>query len=265
MTFFDEALALEPQPDGSFTGRTHPQWANMVGPFGGITAAQALQAVCRHPQVLGEPLSITVNFCAAMADGEFRALARPVRTNRTTQHWIVELQQGGETVTSATVVTAIRRHGWSVDELRMPQVPPPAEVPLFESPPGAVVWLDRFEQRPVHGGLPASLGRENDDSRTTEWVRLREPRPLDAPALTALADVFYPRAWRRSGKFAPAGTVSMTVYFHAGAERLGHSGWLLAEATGQAFRDGFFDQRGALWNEAGELVVTTHQVVYFKP
>lgn len=265
MSFLDEALALQPQPDGSFSGRTHPQWANMVGPFGGITAAQALQAVRLHPQVLGEPLSITVNFCAAMAEGGFSAVARPLRTNRSTQHWFVELQQGGQTVTSATAVTAIRRHGWSVDEWQRPEVPPPDAVPVFEPPPGAVAWLDRYEMRPVHGGLPDSLGREHGDSRTTMWVRPREAQPLHAPALAALADTFYPRAWRRSGRFAPAGTVSMTVYFHAGAERLAHSVWLLAEATGQAFRDGFFDQRAALWNEAGELVVTTHQVVYFKP
>lgn len=264
MTFFDEALALDAQPDGSFTGRTHPQWANMVGPFGGITAAQALAAIVRHPQCLGEPLSLTVNFCAAMADGAFTAAARPVRTNRTTQHWFVELQQDGQTVTSGTAVTAIRRHGWAADELPMPQVPPPDAVPAFMPPPGAVVWLDRFEMRPAHGDLPSSLGREHADSRTTMWVRPREPRPLDALSLTALADIFYPRAWRRTGRFSPAGTVSMTVYFHAGAERLGQTGWLLAEATGQGFRDGFFDQRGALWNEAGELVVTTHQVVYFK-
>ena len=42
---FDEAMALQPQADGSFAGRTHAAWANMIGPYGGITAAQCLQAV----------------------------------------------------------------------------------------------------------------------------------------------------------------------------------------------------------------------------
>jgi acyl-CoA thioesterase len=42
----DQALALQPQGEGIFAGRTHPAWANMVGPFGGITAAQLLQAAC---------------------------------------------------------------------------------------------------------------------------------------------------------------------------------------------------------------------------
>ncbi len=43
----------------------------MVGPYGGITAATVLNAVLQHPALLGEPVSLTVNFCAAVADGAF--------------------------------------------------------------------------------------------------------------------------------------------------------------------------------------------------
>ena len=60
---FYEAMALVPLaasteergPDapGHFQGAPHPAYANMVGPFGGITAAQALAAVLRHPARLG--------------------------------------------------------------------------------------------------------------------------------------------------------------------------------------------------------------------
>jgi ubiquinone biosynthesis protein len=32
----------------------------------------------------------------------------------------------------------------------------------------------------------------------------------------------------------------------------------------QVFRDGFFDQSGYLWSEAGTMLATTHQLVYFK-
>ena len=47
---FDTATSLEPAGDHAWTGHTSPAYANMVGPFGGITAAQALSAVLRHPQ-----------------------------------------------------------------------------------------------------------------------------------------------------------------------------------------------------------------------
>jgi len=38
----DAATALQPQADGHWLGHTSPAYANMVGPYGGVTAAQAL-------------------------------------------------------------------------------------------------------------------------------------------------------------------------------------------------------------------------------
>jgi hypothetical protein len=46
----------------------------MIGPFGGVTAAQALNAVL-HPQRLGEPIAFTVNFAAALSDGVLQCTA----------------------------------------------------------------------------------------------------------------------------------------------------------------------------------------------
>ena len=92
---FDQAIALELQPDGHWLGHTSPAYANMVGPYGGITAAQMLNAVLLHPQRLGDPLALTVNYAAGVADGPFVLQARPARTNRSTQHWVIELLQDG--------------------------------------------------------------------------------------------------------------------------------------------------------------------------
>jgi len=52
---FDRALVLDHSDlrAGLFTGTTSPDYWNMIGPFGGTTAAVALQAVLRHPDLLG--------------------------------------------------------------------------------------------------------------------------------------------------------------------------------------------------------------------
>ena len=42
---FDKAIKLAAQEDGSWLGHTSASYANMVGPFAGVTAAQALNAV----------------------------------------------------------------------------------------------------------------------------------------------------------------------------------------------------------------------------
>ncbi|MBS0292444.1 MAG: thioesterase family protein [Proteobacteria bacterium] len=267
---FDDALALTPGAPDCFSGRTTPGYWNMVGPYGGITAATLLQAVLRHPLLLGEPLSLTVNFAAAVGEGAFTLQATPVRTNRSTQHWLVVAEQpdasGAHVVTTtATVVTAERRETWGVSDMPMPVVPAPAQCAQARLA-FASEWPSRYEMRPVTGALPAQWDDSGHTSLTQLWLRDAPARPLDFAALAAMCDVFYPRVWLRRARRVPAGTVSITVYFHAGSALLEStgSGYLLAQARAQEFRNGFFDQSAQVWNEAGRLLATSHQIVYYK-
>ncbi len=270
----DEALQLAAVPGaiGQYEAQTHPGYWNMVGPFGGITAATLLQAVLQHPDRLGDPLSLTINYAGALTAGAFTVVATPVRTNRSTQHWTLSILQadakdGAQVVTTTgTAVTAVRRDTWSVGDVPMPEVRPPAEHPAIVAPQGAVEWLNRYEMRPVTGCIPRTWDGSGDHSLTQLWMRDAPPRPLDFVALAALADVFFPRVWLRRARQVPAGTVSITVYFHATAEQLRAtgSGHLLGQARGQEFRNGFFDQTAQLWNEAGTMLATSHQIVYYK-
>ncbi|AVP58831.1 acyl-CoA thioesterase [Pulveribacter suum] len=267
----DEALALQPGAPGHYSGRSTPAYWNMVGPFGGVTAATLLAAVLRHPQVLGEPLSLTVNYAAAIGEGDFTVQAVPVRTNRSTQHWTVSVLQppapGAEpqVTTTATVVTAVRRETWSAADMALPAVPAPARCPQV-GPLFPVQWLRRYEMRPVGGALPPEWDGREADSLSQLWMRDAPARPLDFPALAAMADIFFPRVWLRRARQVPAGTVSITVYFHAGAPLLAATGtgYVLGQARAQEFRNGFFDQTAQLWNEAGALLATSHQIVYYK-
>ena len=85
----------------------------MIGPFGGITAAAMVRAIESHPDRIGEPLALTVNFAAPIADGDFDISLRAARTNRTNQHWIVELSQNGCSCAAA----ASSRPGHLVDNV----------------------------------------------------------------------------------------------------------------------------------------------------
>ena len=268
---FDAALKLQALGPGRYAGHTSADYWNMVGPFGGSTAATVLAAILRHPDLLGAPLSITVNFAAALAPGPFEVQLHAARTNRSTQHWtaaIVQNDAQGQpvVVTTATAVTAARRETWSLSDQPMPQVPAPAQAQAMRYEK-AMAWLDHYELRPVSGMIPQTWdGSHRDDSVTRLWMRDAPPRPLDFCSLLALSDIFYPRVWLKRATRVPAGTVSITTYFHAGDKELREtgSGYLLGQARGQEFRNGFFDQSAQLWNEAGTLLCTSHQIVYFK-
>lgn len=261
---FDQAVALKSLGSDRYSGSTHAAWLNMVGPFGGITAAVIMQAVLQHPERLGNPVSLTVNFCAGVAEGAFEVTAKPARTNRSTQHWRIELTQNGEVVITATAVTAVRRNTFSSTESPMPKVAhasnlQPASTPKLE-------WPKRYDMRPIVGGLPTVWDGQDGDSLTQMWVRDAQERKVDFASLTAIADTFFPRVYLRRAIFVPIGTVSMTVYFHVDTEELTAlgTGFVLGQAKAQCLFNGFFDQTAQLWSEAGTLLATTHQVVYYK-
>lgn len=277
---FDAALTLTPDFDAApdqFLGQTSPAWWNMVGPFGGVTAAMALNAVMTHPARLGEPVALTVNYASALAPGAFKMVATPAQTNRSTQHWVLSLSQtdanGVQTVAlTGTAITAVRRDTWSADDLPMPAVPRPDTVARIAPPQGALEWFKRYDMRSITGHLPAkwdgsaASSDPQQASLTRLWIRDEPPRALDYTSLVAMADGFFPRIWLRRALLVPAGTVSLTVYFHAAPAQLAESGsgFLLAQARGQGYRSGFFDQTGQLWSESGTLLATTHQLVYYK-
>jgi acyl-CoA thioesterase len=270
---FDQAVALVPLGDplqGRWRGVPSLAYWNMVGPYGGITAATALQGLLQHPQRLGDPVACTFNYPAALSEAPVELTLRPVRTTRTTQHWTVEMTQpdahGDEgVVLTGTVLTGKRRDTWGQVDHAMPEVPAPESVTQESRVPG-VEWVNRYEFRTLEGAVPPVWNGQGEHSLSQVWIRDNPPRAMDFPSLLAMADFFYPRVWLRRGLRLPAGTVTMTVYFHADADELRTIGddYLLGQAQAQVFHKGFFDQTAQLWSRSGHLLATSQQVMYFK-
>ena len=265
---FDAAVALEPVGPDRFRGRTSPAYANMVGPFGGVTAAVLLRAVLQHPSRQGDPIALTVNFAGPVADGHFDILAEAVRTNRSTQHWQLRMRQGSETVCTATAVLETRRETWSALATPFPEVPVAAS--LERAPPiGRVRWTSAYDTRFVKGPMPrfGDPSAPEGDPESLLWMRDEPPRPLDFASLAALCDVFFPRIFvHRPTQWVPIGTVTFGVAFHADSDLLARIGsdHVLGHARAHQFRNGFFDQTAQVWGATGDLLAVTHQVVYFK-
>jgi acyl-CoA thioesterase len=262
----DQATLLRQNSDGSLTGRTDPAYAHAVGPFGGITAATLLNAALSHSARLGDPLSLTANYARPIADGEFRIDAVPVCTNRSTQHWSITLSQGGEIATTATAVFAVRRHTGSSTEVAPPEVPP---VDALQRVPagGMSTWTNNYDLRFVQGGLPDGTELDGQTGSTTiQWIRDDPPRAMDFLSLASICDTFFPRIFLRRQKPVPAGTISLTTYFHANTDMLATQGTrpVLGVARASHFGLGYHDQSAEIWSDDGVLLATSHQIVYFK-
>ena len=264
---FDRAIALTALDTDHFSGATSPDYANMVGPFGGITAATLLQAALLHPARLGDPVALTVNFAGPIADGPFIVQARAVRTNRSTQHWMIELVQGEQVGATATAVFAVRRSTWSAQDADPPpQMPPADSLPRF-SPALRITWAKRYDMRFAEGEVPSTFdGAEQPHARSRLWVRDEPPRPLDFASLTAICDSFFPRIFIKRRSAAPIGTVSLTLYFHADAAALAAQGAAPVIGTARATRyhNGYFDQSAETWTGNGLCLANSHQLVYYR-
>jgi len=264
---FDDATRVT-AGDSRWQGRTSDDYWAFVGPFGGATAATILRALIDHPQRAGDPLSLTVNFCAPITEGAFDLDVRLIKANRSTQHWCVELSQGGaEVATLATAVFAERRPSWSHQSVEFPKSPPFEQIQPY--PKVAAPWVKQYDFRFIDGD-PDFSGAKGDGPASAFsrlWIGDRVPRKIDMLSLMSMSDAFFGRIFHARRELVPFGTVSLTTYFHADSEELAAAediNRVLAVADAKIFHKSYGDQAGELWSPQGRLLATTHQIAYFK-
>lgn len=262
---FDVATDLELAGDDCWMAKTSDAYWNMVGPFGGLVTALMFKPAFDHPARDGEPLALTVNFCAAVSKGEMRITARPARTNRSTQHWTMTMLQDGECVATATAMFGKRPDTFA----HRPAQPPPA--PDFEGlsrmPWPGSGWIERYDLRFAEGPpFWAEKAEEPAPARSTLWIANDPPRPMDFVGLAALTDIFFGRIIHVRGRMVPFGTVTLTSYFHATEGDLAEVGAapVLGTADARIFDRGYHDQSAELWSMDGRLLSTSHQLVYYR-
>jgi acyl-CoA thioesterase len=264
---FDTACALARAGDGRFIGHAPEAYWNMAGPFGGTTAAVLLRAALFDQPGGVEPVALTVNYCAALSKGAFTIDSSIARSGKSVRHVSVQMQQGDDIVATATVVLALRRDTWSHQVSAMPDVPPPAAVAPMPTD-GRLPWLQRYEFRFVRGEWRPQTQTylTLQSAHSTLWVVDSPPRALDFLSLAALCDVFFVRAFHVRGTLVPAGTVTMTVHFHASTAEIAAQGDapVLGTVDAHTFTRNFGDQIAQIWSTQGRLLATTTQMTWFK-
>src|SRR6195952_2794189 len=181
---FDDATEVA-AGDSCWQGHTSPDYWAFVGPFGGATAATILRALIDHPQRSGDPLAMTVHYCAPIAQGAFDLDLRLVKANKSSQHWAIELtQDGADVATLATAVFAERRPSWSHQEAQFPQAKPFEQIRPF--PKIAVTWANQYDFRFVEGDPDFNRTAPQDGHASAYskfWIGDRVPRKIDMLSL----------------------------------------------------------------------------------
>lgn len=266
MHIFDQSIGLERRPDAGpeirFGAAAIPQFKNIIGPYGGWSAAILAQAMIEAAGPEMELVSITTDFLAGTRDGPVALDVVCDRGGKNTQFWHVDLTASGDSSPSSRAMGILSRRRETVTwtEGQRPQAPEPEDCQRAVLP---MAWARTVEMRPTRNP-PFAKGDGRTDSLA--WVRLDPDRPLDAVALVALADTPMPRLFHVIGEVAMVATVSMTVYLHAGPEDYAEVGtdYLLVEAHAARGGRGFYDQHARMWSRDGRLLATTQQIVWYK-
>lgn len=230
--------------------------------FGGWTVALLLKAVLAEPEATGTPISITVNFVAAVPPGAALALhTTRLGVTRSLSHWRCDVKLAGDDAVLATalVIMANRRDSDERTELVMPDIVPPEELEAFFPPFSKQPPLESRSAMP-----PPPFNKP--DTRTLSWEKEASGRAVDVLTLALLSDLGAPRVYLVSAGPRPSATLTLSVTFLAGDAELAACGddFILSEMVATRISQSIVGSRKAMWSRAGTLLATSEQLCWFR-
>jgi acyl-CoA thioesterase len=262
MTRFDTDTAVEPTSPGRYRARIDEGWWIGAGPNGGYVGAILLRAL---EHAVGDPArmcrSFTVHYLAGPTAGEADVEVVVERSGRSLTSVSARLTQGDRALAIAVAALSTPRPGPEFCDVEMPEVPDPehADPGPFSGdvPPSAVPTLGhRYEYRRALGPRPFMGG---DEALTGGWIRLSEPRPVDAALLVAYVDAWMPAMFGRfSGPWGMT-TVDLTVHVRS-LPPDGYDDWCFVRFRSVVSADGFCEEDGEVWTRDGQLLAQSRQL-----
>jgi acyl-CoA thioesterase len=261
------SMMLTPAGPGRWTTTAGSEWRNPGGGlWGGYAIGLAIRVMEAEPEALGEPLSLTLTYAAALPAGELDIRTRRLRQGGSIGVWEVEIHPAGsDQVGVHAIVTMARRPSTPAFAFAsMPAAPDPESLPSPDMMmPGASQHFgaQAFERRTAEGFPP----RPSTDSRSLAWVRSRRG-PWDKALLGMVTDNSAPRAFYALGPTISTTTLSLTVYLHASSEEIAAMGddYLLIECEGRVGGGGASDERSSYWSRDGKLLATSEQLAWYR-
>jgi acyl-CoA thioesterase len=257
---FDRDTAVTRLGDNCFAARMDRGWWIARGPNGGYVAAMLLRAIeAAVADPARAPRSLTVHFLAPPAEGEARIETCVERAGRSMTSVSARLLQDGRVL--AVALAALSKPFADTHRLQQPPpvVPPPERLePVVRNIPVHARYDVRIAigDPPFSGSAEATLGG---------WIRLQEPRPVDALLLTAYADAISPAFFatlndRSATKGVP--TIDLTVHFRAPLPlaSMKVDDFALAVFRSRYARDGFVEEDGEIWSADGQLLAQSRQL-----
>jgi acyl-CoA thioesterase len=260
---FDDETAVRPIGDGRYTATMAPAWWVVRGPNGGYLAAvilRALAATIDDPR--RTPRSLTVHYANAAGSGDVEIATTIEREGRSLTTCSARMEQDGRLVALAIAAFSAPRPGVEFCDLVMPQVPGPEHYVSRPAPKESPPIARRWDTRWAIGHPPVPGAPRGARAVAGGWIRLPEPREVDALVAAAITDAWVPPMFSRVDEPVFVPTVDLTIHFRA---ELPHPGldadaFVLATFRSTVAAGGFLEEDGEVWAPDGTLLAQSRQL-----
>jgi hypothetical protein len=258
MDDFATATRIERVGAGRFTARIPEGWQQGRGAFGGLVLGTLARAIVTDEPEGGRLLrTLSGDLCGPVMPGEAEVVTRQLRRGANQSNWSAELRQGGNVLALASAVLSTPRPS---PPLATPDTPPPLDwqalpvVPM--GPPVTPQFAVNYEYRTL--GAPFGPASE---ARLEGFVRERTPLTrVDAAALIARLDSFWPTLFLVEGRPRPIATVSFVAEIMTDPQTLAPTEPLRYRARTAGLHEGFCVELRELWR--GEQMVALNQQTF---
>ncbi len=258
MTRFDRDTAVTSLGADRFQGRIDRGWWIVSGPNGGYVAALFLRALAARVPGERAPRSLTVHYTAPPGEGAVEIETRVERVGRSLTTVTGRMSQQGRLVALGIAAFSTPRSGPSWHHAPMPEVAPPE---ACESFPSSIPIHERFDYRWAVGERPGSRAER---ALLGGWIRSAEPRPTDAPLITAICDAWPPPSFsvRSRDDMGVVPTIDLTVHFRCTLPlaATGAGEFVLAVFASRVAEEGFVEEDGQVWSRSGVLLAQSRQL-----
>lgn len=260
MSAFESATTLERNSDARFTMRVPDGWQQGRGAFGGLSLgalARALSAA--EPDPARQMRALTGDICGPVVPGVATIDVDVLRRGANLTNVDARLRQEGAVQARASAVLSVAR---KVEvATHSPTSPEPIDwrsCPTLASEPGMWPTFTQHYEYWNAGPLPFS---GNADARIDGFVRERDRvSALDAPAVIALLDSFWPSLFSRETQPRSIATVTFSAELFVDPSTVPGTEPLRYRSHMIALQQGFFLEHRELWHHE-TLVAMNQQTV----
>ncbi len=257
---FDRDISVTRLAGNEFSVEISDAWQINVGPNGGYIAAILLNATKQLVQDK-QTRKFSCHFLSASAPGPASVDVTLEKTGRTLTTAITKLVQRNRTIAISVATFANSQAALTFNEIAMPLVPRPDEVPAGHvMAPGVLHYApfrSQYEQRLAIGPIPAEA---DGTTQVGGWTRFRTPRVVDDLALLAISDSWFPSMHAKTDAPVHAPTIDHTVHFLNPMPTSHPGDFVLVAFETKIAADGFLIEDGLIWSESGTLLARCRQL-----